>query len=296
MSGSLFGVSGQFNSEYITAVVSGQALGGIFTALAEVISITFATDPARSAFVFFLVGNFMLILSLITWCIVYKTVYFKFHVSPHGKKLLPQASVNADPPEIEGSPSSSAPVDRNYLEPKFSAVFSKIWHFGISEWLVFVTTLSVYPAITILIESTEKGNKHPWNDIYFLPVVNYLLFNSGDYLGRIIAGLLKWPKHSPTIIFVLTMGRLAFVPLFLVCNIVQNHPLPVLIHNDYIFIVMMALFAVSNGYIANICLMSAPKLVSSNEKEMASSIMAAFMGVGLTCGSAISFALIQFVS
>lgn len=28
-------------------------------------------------------------------------------------------------------------------------------------------------------------------DIYFVPVVNYLLFNSGDYLGRIFAGLFE---------------------------------------------------------------------------------------------------------
>jgi equilibrative nucleoside transporter 1/2/3 len=59
---------------------------------------------------------------------------------------------------------------------------------------------------------------------------------------------------------------------------------------------MMGLFAISNGYICNMCLMSAPKLVSNSEKEMASSILAAFLGLGLTCGSAISFALIQFVS
>lgn len=37
-------------------------------------------------------------------------------------------------------------------------------------------------------------------------------------------------------------------------------------------------------------------VVEEHEKEMTSSMMAAFMGVGLTIGSAISFVLIQFVS
>lgn len=37
-------------------------------------------------------------------------------------------------------------------------------------------------------------------------------------------------------------------------------------------------------------------VVEEHEKEMTSSMMAAFMGVGLTVGSAISFVLIQFVS
>lgn len=28
-------------------------------------------------------------------------------------------------------------------------------------------------------------------DVYFMPVANYLCFNAGDYLGRIIAGVLE---------------------------------------------------------------------------------------------------------
>lgn len=44
LSGGLFGISGLFPSEYITAVVSGQALGGIFAALAEIISLTFGAS------------------------------------------------------------------------------------------------------------------------------------------------------------------------------------------------------------------------------------------------------------
>lgn len=94
----------------------------------------------------------------------------------------------------------------------------------------------------------------------------------------------------------LSILRIGFVPAFLLCNITQKHPLPILIHSDEVFIVLMALFAVSNGYIANISLIYAPSVVQEHEKEMTSSMMAAFMGVGLTIGSAISFVLIQFVS
>lgn len=239
----------------------------------------------------------MLVLSLVCWGLLSTSVFFKFHVSHNIKPLLPPASINADTSEFDNSsPSSSSSVVRDYLQPNFKVVFAKVWVFGISEFLVFVATLSVYPAITILIQSTHKAEKTAWTDIYFLPVLNYLLFNTGDYLGRIIAGIVKWPKNNPTIIFVLTLMRFAFVPAFLVCNITQKHPLPILIHSDVIFIVMMALFSLSNGYIANISLMAAPKQVEDHEKEMASSILAAFMGIGLTFGSAISFALIQFVS
>lgn len=44
----------------------------------------------------------------------------------------------------------------------------------------------------MLINSQGRGNGHPWNDVYFIPVTNYLIFNSGDYLGRILAGLIEW--------------------------------------------------------------------------------------------------------
>lgn len=68
-----------------------------------------------------------------------------------------------------------------------------------------------------------------------------------------------------------------------------------MIHSDYIFIALMAGFSLSNGYIANIALIGAPKIVDQAEKEMASSMMAAFLGVGLACGSTISFMIIEMI-
>lgn len=134
------------------------------------------------------------------------------------------------------------------------------------------------------------------SDVYFLPVLNYLLFNAGDYIGRIWSGWSLRPRNKPRLVALLSVLRVGFVPAFLLCNITQHHPLPILIHSDEVFIVMMALFAISNGYIANISLIYAPSVVEEHEKEMTSAMMAAFMGIGLTIGSAISFVLIQFVS
>lgn len=106
-----------------------------------------------------------------------------------------------------------------------------------------------------------------------------MLFNAGDYLGRILSGWLQRPRNQPKLVALFTVLRVGFIPAFLLCNITQTHPLPVLIHNDWVFIVLMALFAVTNGYIANISLIYAPSVVEEHEKEMTSSMMAAFMGV-----------------
>jgi equilibrative nucleoside transporter 1/2/3 len=64
LQGGLFGIVGKFSSRYITAVVSGQALGGIFAALAEIASLCFGASSTISAFVYFMVANVMLLLSL----------------------------------------------------------------------------------------------------------------------------------------------------------------------------------------------------------------------------------------
>jgi len=89
-------------------------------------------------------------------------------------------------------------------------------------------------------------------------VLNYLLFNAGDYVGRILSGWLKRPTNNPKLVAMLTILRFGFVPAFLLCNITQKHPLPVLIHSDEVFIALMAVFAITNGYIANISLIYAP--------------------------------------
>jgi equilibrative nucleoside transporter 1/2/3 len=253
LTGGLFGIAGMFSSRYITAVIGGQALGGIFTALAEVVSITFATDPIISAFLYFLVGTAMLITALVLYIIMSRTVFFKFHINQSHIKAN-TLSINADQSQITAT--TVASVSRNYLQPDWKKICDKIWMHGFSVWLCFVTTLSVYPAITVLVKPMTHGGK--WNDIYFLPVLNYLLFNTCDYIGRILSGCIKWPANRPKLVALLTVLRVGFVPLLLLCNITQKHPLPVLFHSDEVFIALMVCFAITNGYIANISCIYAP--------------------------------------
>ena len=78
----------------------------------------------------------------------------------------------------------------------YKRIIKRIWHYGISVLLVFFISLSVYPALTVLIESQYKGKGYIWNDIYFVPVVTYLIFSCGDYTGRILSGIFQWPKKQ----------------------------------------------------------------------------------------------------
>lgn len=150
LSGGLFGICGQFPSEYITALVSGQSLGGIFAALTEILSLTFGASAKTSAFVYFMIGNAVLLLSIVCYVCMSRTNFFKFNTV---QKLALMKAANA------GSQQTAASL----AEPNFYTVLGKIWVYGFAEWLVFVVTLCIYPSVTVLVTSQNRGNGHPWN-------------------------------------------------------------------------------------------------------------------------------------
>lgn len=151
-SGSLFGIAGQFPSEYMTAVVSGQALGGIFAALAEIIIITFHPPPDMSALIYFIIGSVALFVSIFLYMIMQRTFCFKYFI------LHQQMARSNSSREL-----LTAQVGTEVQQPSFKTVMDKIWVYGFSEWLVFVTTLAIYPSVTVLVNSENKGNGHMWN-------------------------------------------------------------------------------------------------------------------------------------
>lgn len=106
-----------------------------------------------TAFVYFMIGNVVLFISIITYVIMSKTVFFKYYTVD--KLAMSKSSSSV------GSPSSSTSDQVN--SPNFQAVLRKIWVYGLSEWMVFVVTLCIYPSVTVLVTSQNHGNGHPWN-------------------------------------------------------------------------------------------------------------------------------------
>lgn len=109
--------------------MSGQALGGVFTALIEIVTITFASDPRRSAIIFFTIGNILLVLSIIAWIVMSRTHYFKYYTTNRSGALSPKNSRL----QLQRQPSM--------MEPVFREVLNKMWLYGFTEWLVSYTTI-----------------------------------------------------------------------------------------------------------------------------------------------------------
>lgn len=66
------------------------------------------------------------------------------------------------------------------------------------------------------------------------------------------------PKES-RVFPALVISRLIFIPLLMFCNVQERHYLPVFFYNDWLFIIIMALFSVSSGYCVCLSMSYAPQ-------------------------------------
>jgi hypothetical protein len=170
-------------------------------------------------------------------------------------------------------------VGRAVLQPALAAMFT------------FTVTLSVFPALTVFLQSQSRckeSSPRLLNDLY-VPLF-FLLYNAGDFTGRVLAGWVQ--ALGPRSILPAALARAAFVPLFLLCNN-ANSQLPVVFASDAWPISFMVLMAVSNGYVASSAMMLGPSLVDSRDKNLAGTVMIFTLTLGLMIGSVLSFSVVS---
>ena len=71
--GGLLGVAGRFPPKYMGGVFAGQALGGIFASVTNVVMFTLGAEPVWGAFFCFLVAVLFLFSALVCYLAVAKT-------------------------------------------------------------------------------------------------------------------------------------------------------------------------------------------------------------------------------
>ena len=74
-------MAGQFPARYMGSLVQGQAVGGIITALINILSIEFSTDPSHSAFYCFLVAAMFIALDTVAFLAMNKSPFYKVNTS-----------------------------------------------------------------------------------------------------------------------------------------------------------------------------------------------------------------------
>lgn len=155
---------------------------------------------------------------------------------------------------------------------------------------------AVFPAISTSVQSTNPAI-HP----LLFNAVHFLVYNLGDFLGRYICtrpSLLIWSAGWLT---TLSLSRTLFIPIFLMCNIQRpalEFATTPIISSDFLFMLILFAFGLSNGYVSSLCMIAAssldhnPRLNGRREDVDVAATVASFSLVGgLALGSVASFAV-----
>ncbi|KAJ2787452.1 hypothetical protein GGI15_000697 [Coemansia interrupta] len=148
--------------------------------------------------------------------------------------------------------------------------------------IVMGQTLAVFPPLTEAIVSSPKSTPK----VTHLTAWHFLLFNIGDYLGRLCT---KWIKcSSPRILHAVNGLRTLLIPLFLMFPTLATPAQRVLlIHSDLLFLFLVLVLGWTNGWVATIALIAGPR--HATNKELAGSVLGFAMCIGLVVGAIASY-------
>uniref|UniRef100_UPI0037E79605 equilibrative nucleoside transporter 2-like n=1 Tax=Semicossyphus pulcher TaxID=241346 RepID=UPI0037E79605 len=302
LQGSLFGVVGLLPSQYSTLFMSGQGLAGIFAALAMLFSILSDTDGSSDALGYFITPCVATLVTLLCYLLLPHLEFARFYLNRSQsdkvetvQKLLGRTDEKVsrnNAKDLEANGKLFSVQEENQERSSVFAVFRKIWRMALCVTCVFAVTLSVFPVITVRVQTIYTDSK-AWKKM-FTCVCCFIVFNTMDLVGRSAPSLAQWPSKESCLFPVAVLSRLVFIPLFMLCN-VQNSRLTVLFSHDCAFAIIMALFSFSNGYLASLCMAYAPQLVRCKDCETAGSLMTFFLVLGLALGASFSFLLGKLV-
>jgi len=279
--GSVMANLANFPEKYIGHMSSGQGMGGLLPSVVNVIILAFPNSNSQLAgFYCFLFALIVSGVCLALSCTLTKSPYYTLHSS---LDLLRESET----------------FDLRRDLPLYLRVLRGAWAYHAVVVLVFATTLAVYPAITVLVEPSSQESS-AWNDVYFVPVCCFVLFNFGDYFGKQLATVVKRPGPSisgQASLLLLTTLRTALVPLLMYCNVspLDRQTEVIFLHEGY-YVAFLGLLAVSNGYLTTISFMFGPKVVEGQRlSEMTAAFLVAFILIGCSLGSVISTPLVRLL-
>ncbi|XP_014782442.1 equilibrative nucleoside transporter 3 [Octopus bimaculoides] len=269
-------------TKYINALMGGQALGGTFASLANILALATLHSVTDSALLYFIIAILVTILTFFGYFYFYKLEFSRYYIFRDGSSYI--YDVHENDKIINKHPGQSSTW----------TVFLKIWKWGFAALLTFAVTLSCFPAAS---SSIQPINDLGWFKRFYSPVVNFFVFNVTDLLGRIIAGktcFLFKPKSS--MLFLTTaLLRIVFIPLIMLCNVQPREHMTVLFDNDYAAGIIIFFLGLSNGFISNTSMMLAPRLVENHEAEQTGTVLSLFVTIGLAIGSCFSVLVIKLV-
>ncbi|XP_051009058.1 equilibrative nucleoside transporter 3 [Acomys russatus] len=275
---SMYGLTGSFPIRNAQALIAGGAMGGTVSAVASLVDLAASSDVQNSALAFFLTAAIFLGLCMGLYLLLYRLEYARYYMRP----VAPAHVFSGEDNLSQDTPSSTS-----VAMPSLGPILKKTASLGFcAAFLYFVTTL-IFPAISTNIQSMHKDTGSPWTSKFFVPLTVFLLFNFADLCGRQVTAWIQVPGPRSKVLLALTLLRICFVPLFLLCNYQpRSHLTVVLFQSDIYPVLLICLFGFSNGYLSTLVLMYGPKIVPRELAEATGVVMLFCATVGLMLGSA----------
>lgn len=292
--------SGFGRTEYTQALMAGQGVAGVLPCIVQIVSVLAVPEQsenvsdrvvqyksAKSAFSFFLTATLVSVIAFFSFVYLLRRRRKSLSLT-----LKNATTLGPDDEELESTITA---------QPKISLplwiLFQKLRWMALAVFLCFTVTMA-YPVFTNQIQSvrnsnsTSDGSQHIprlFQPTIFIPVA-LLFWNSGDLVGRLIILIPQISlTHRPFLLFLLSIARFIFIPLYMTCNVNGRGAW---IDSDIFYLVIVQfLFGMSNGYIGGACMTGAAEWVAVEEREAAGGFMGFMLVAGLTSGSFLSFLL-----
>ncbi|GAV53723.1 hypothetical protein ZYGR_0AK02250 [Zygosaccharomyces rouxii] len=258
----IMAVANVYGPVFSQAVMVGQAVAGVLPSVVLFI-ISFSSDPSRQS-----TGG--ILFYFLTTAAVSIVSILLYRINQIGAKLIHVTPRNPTTSQVP-----------------FSVHYSKLKYLVLSIFTTFVVTL-IFPvfASTVLVKGLPLTNSQ------FIPFI-FTVWNLGDLYGRVIANWpqFRTPKFAPFKVFVYSLLRILFVPLFFIfsrTNSSEHISSPML--KDLLYTLLQFLFGLTNGHVISISFMKVPEaLTTDDEKESAGGFTNVFVSTGLTLGSILSY-------
>jgi solute carrier family 29 (equilibrative nucleoside transporter), member 1/2/3 len=275
-------VSGFGREEYTQGIMAGQGVAGVLPCIAQIVSVLSVPEmivnggvpqkATTSAFAYFLTATVVSTIALLAFALL---------LSRHGSRQRHKSVMDGGDGDDENIEAQRESI------PLYTLLRKLFWLAG-AIFLTFAITM-FYPVFTQQIESVWpiSGSLRLFQPASFIPLA-FLFWNVGDLLGRLAPVIPALSLASrPRILFMLSLARIVFIPMYLLCNI---HGRGARFNSDtFYLVVVQLLFGLSNGYIGSSCMMGFVEWVDIEEREAAGGFMSLCLVAGLTVGSLLSF-------
>lgn len=295
----LVNIQGSF---YANATVVGNAISGVLPSIAMIIAVIsnpsidlykstdnenqhvgVQVDRSADAIKYFLTSVLMAFLAQASiWLMEHyeKTTFIPLMDDEIGESIIEPENLDDIPDEeLEERLSEVTKQDSEFVS--FKQLWSKLKYIESTIILTFSFTL-IFPVFASSVESVTLSKK------LFIPLA-FLVWNVGDLMGRIICAYPRLMIQRERILITYSIGRIIFLPLFLMCNIKNRGGR----FGDYSYLFIQFLFGVTNGQLFSSAYMCVGGLLDSEDEQRAAAAFTALLiNLSLLAGSLLSFIIV----